>query len=133
MMGGKGGAERAKKLQPTAGTAPRQKSLAARLVEGAVASVALKMLNPASFLVGPVEIKSMDPKRGVVMYIPKCWMHTVVSDTEAQTEACLQMCKGGCERFFGADSPIEMYFDPHLPGLDCTLRTSWSGPAIDLN
>jgi hypothetical protein len=133
MMGGKDGAERAKKLQPTAGTAPRQKSLAARLVEGAVASVALKMLNPASFLVGPVEIKSMNPKRGVVMYIPKCWMHTVVSDTEAQTEACLQMCKGGCERFFGADSPIEMYFDPHLPGLDCTLRTSWSGPAIDLN
>ncbi len=133
MMGGEGGARRAEKLQPTAGAVPKPKSLPARVLERAIANIALKMLNPASFLVGPVEIKSMDPKRGVVMYIPECWMHTVVSDTEPQTEACLQMCKGGCERFFGADSPIEMYFDPHLPRLDCTLRTSWSGPAIDLD
>ena len=133
MMGGKEGAQRAEKLQPTGGAPPKPKSLPARLLEGAVANIALKMLNPASFLVGPVEIKSMDPKRGVVIYIPECWMHTVVSDTEPQTEACLQMCKGGCERFFGANSSIEMYFDPHLPRLDCTLRTSWSGPAIDLD
>jgi hypothetical protein len=132
MMAGEGGAKRAEKVQPTVGAAAKSKSLPARLLQGAVANIALKMLNPASFLVGPVEIKSMDPKRGVVIYIPECWMHTVVSDTEPQTEACLQMCKGGCERFFGANSPIEMYFDPHLPRLDCTLRTSWSGPAIDL-
>ena len=132
MSGGRGASRLAESRPAGAAKPKRKRRLAARLQEAFIANVVFRSFNPASFLVGPIEFRSISPK-GVVIYIPDCWMHKVVSNTEPQTEACLQMCKGGCERFFGETAPIGFYFDPNLPSFDCTLRVSWSGRAIDIN
>jgi hypothetical protein len=85
-------------------------------------------LNPASFIVGPVEIKML-PDGELEMYIPRCWMHTAPCDGRTQDEACVQGCKGACERLFGPEAPMTMLFEPHLPEYSCTLRAKMGGGA----
>jgi len=85
-------------------------------------------LNPASFMVGPVEMK-MKPGGELEMFIPRCWMHTAPGDGRTQDEACVQGCKGACERIFGPGTPAQMVFDPHLPDYSCTLSVKMGGGA----
>ena len=49
-------------------------------------------------------------------------MHSVVSTVTAQENSCQMGCKAACEKVFHADGPMPLEFDPHLPGLGCTLR-----------
>lgn len=78
-------------------------------------------MNPMSPIVGPVEM-SFEPDGQIRMFIPRCWMHTAPGDGRTQDQACVQGCKGACERVFNGRTPIAMEFEPHLPDFSCTLR-----------
>jgi len=89
--------------------------------EGPLSRKAASVVGLASFLVGPLEIRGVQD--GVVeTYISRCAMHTVVSETEPQTYACLYGCKAACERLFGSDDVMAFEFEPNLPEFDCVLR-----------
>lgn len=89
--------------------------------EGPLADRMAGVVGLSSFLVGPVEIRCVED--GVIeTYIPRCAMHTVVSETEPQTYACLYGCKAACERLFGPDDVMSFHFEPNLPEFDCVLR-----------
>ncbi|WP_251941040.1 hypothetical protein [Nocardia sp. CDC159] len=81
----------------------------------------------ASFLVGPVHRTGVEPDGTLVYDIPECAMHTAPGSLLPQTNSCLMGCKAACERVFDADSAIPLEFDPHLPGLSCTLRVHPAG------
>ena len=57
-------------------------------------------------------------------------MHTAPGDGRTQDEACLQGCKAACERVFNGNTPVSMYFDPHLPDYACTLTVSLGEQAL---
>ena len=57
------------------------------------------------------------------MYVPRCWMHTVVGDGKTHDEACVLGCKGGCEAVFASGGMMVMTFEPHLPEFSCTIRS----------
>ncbi len=103
---------------------------AARMLEKAIngrpGRWLMNNLNPASFMVGPVEMKML-PEGELEMYISRCWMHTAPGDGRTQDQACLYGCKGACEKIFGPGTPAAMSFDPHLPDFDCTLRIKMGG------
>ncbi len=78
-------------------------------------------------MVGPVEME-MQPGGGELkMFIPRCWMHTAPCDGRTQDQACVQACKGACERVFGPDSIAPMIFEPHLPDYSCTVWIKLGG------
>jgi len=97
-----------------------------KVVNGPIGTWVMKNLNPASFMVGPVEMEMM-PGGVMKMYVPRCWMHTAPCDGRTQDEACVQGCKGGCERIFGPDTMAHMIFEPHLPDYSCTLWIKLGG------
>ena len=118
---------------PTVGKQPGPVARAAakgveKAINGWFGRWLMNNLNPASFIVGPVEIKML-PDGELEMYIPRCWMHTAPCDGRTQDEACVQGCKGACERLFGPDAPMTMLFEPHLPEYSCTLRAKMGGGA----
>ncbi len=81
-------------------------------------------------IVGDVEVRGVED--GVIVcYIPDCAMHTVVSETEPQTNACLYGCKAACEAFMGPDAPMSIHFEPNLPAFDCVMRVSMGGRPAD--
>lgn len=91
------------------------------MYEGPLGKRMAGVVGLSSFLVGPLEIRSVED--GVIeTYIPRCAMHTVVSETEPQTYACLYGCKAACERLFGPDDVMAFEFEPNLPEFDCVLR-----------
>lgn len=82
----------------------------------------------ASFLVGPIHRSGIEPDGTLVYEIPECAMHTSAGSATAQENSCLMACKAACERVFDENSAIPLEFDPHLPGLSCTLRVRPSRP-----
>lgn len=91
-----------------------------------VARMSAKSLAMMWPIVGDIEIRGVED--GVaVCYIPDCAMHWVVSETEAQTNACLYGCKAACEAFLGPDDPMSIHFEPNLPAFDCVMRVSMDG------
>lgn len=76
----------------------------------------------ATFLVGPIHRSGVEPDGTLVYEIPECAMHTSTGLAAAQENSCLMACKAACERLFDRNSAIPLEFDPHLPGLSCTLR-----------
>jgi hypothetical protein len=84
----------------------------------------MNSINVAGFMIGDIEIRRVSDGE-IEFYIPRCAMHTVVSETKTQDECCVQGCKVTCERVFDAESPIQMEFDPKLPGFDCVLWVRW--------
>jgi hypothetical protein len=101
-------------------------NLMERAINGPIGRWVLGNLNPASFMVGPVEMTMM-PHGELEMYIPRCWMHTAPCDGRTQDRACMQGCKGACERIFGPQTMAHMVFEPHLPEYSCTLRAKLGG------
>lgn len=97
-----------------------------RTINGPVGRWLMSHLNPASFMVGPVEME-MQPAGELKMSIPRCWMHTAPCDGHTQDQACVQACKGACERVFGPDSIAPMIFEPHLPDYSCTVWIKLGG------
>jgi hypothetical protein len=100
-----------------------------KAVNGWLGRWLMNNLNPASFIVGPAEVKML-PEGEIEIYIPRCWMHTAPGDGRTQDEACVQGCKGGCERLFGPDAAMTMLFEPHLPEYSCTIRAKPGGGAL---
>lgn len=88
----------------------------------------LARVNPAGFMVGPVEMTSK-PGGRLEMYIPRCYMHTAPGDGRTQDQACVQGCKGACEKVFGPNMIAQMTFTPHLPDFSCTLDIQINRPA----
>ncbi|QZA06982.1 hypothetical protein K3U94_18690 [Mycolicibacter heraklionensis] len=76
----------------------------------------------ATFLVGPIQRSGVEPDGTLVYEIPECAMHTATETGVAQEHSCLMACKAACEKVFDKDSAMPLEFDPHLPGLSCTLR-----------
>ncbi|MGV0741316.1 hypothetical protein [Mycolicibacterium sp. XJ870] len=76
----------------------------------------------ATFLVGPIERTGIEADGTLVYEISECAMHTTAGTNTAQQHSCLMGCKAACEKVFDAHSAMPMEFDPHLPGLSCTLR-----------
>ena len=76
----------------------------------------------ATFLVGPIHRSGVEPDGTLVYEIPECAMHTSTGSRVAQENSCLMACKAACEKLFDRDSAMPLEFDPHLPGLSCTLR-----------
>ncbi|WP_046320495.1 hypothetical protein [Mycobacterium sp. UM_Kg1] len=76
----------------------------------------------ATFLVGPIRRTGVEPDGTLVYEIPECAMHTATEAGVAQEHSCLMACKAACEKLFDKDSAMPLEFDPHLPGLSCTLR-----------
>ncbi|WP_166902819.1 hypothetical protein [Mycobacterium sp. DL440] len=76
----------------------------------------------STFLVGPIYRTGEEPGGTLVYEIPECAMHVVVGTNSAQENSCQMGCKAACEKVFHADGPMPLEFDPHLPGLGCTLR-----------
>ncbi len=76
----------------------------------------------STFLVGPIHRTGTDPDGTLVYEIPECAMHVVAKTTPTQDNSCLMGCKAACEKVFHAEGPMPLEFDPHLPGLSCTLR-----------
>ena len=103
---------------------------AARLMEkavnGPIGTWFMNHLNPSSFMVGPVEME-MQPHGVLKMFVPRCWMHTAPCDGRTQDQACVQACKGACERIFGPDTMSHMIFEPHLPDYSCTMWIKLGG------
>jgi hypothetical protein len=97
-----------------------------KAVNGWLGSWLMKNLNPASFMVGPVEMKTFEGGE-LEMYIERCWMHTAPGSGRTQDEACVYGCKGACEKIFGPGTPAAMTFEPHLPEYSCTLRVKMGG------
>lgn len=81
----------------------------------------------ATFLVGPIQRTGVEDDGTVVYEIPECAMHTSVGTQTAQENSCLMACKAACEKVFDAESAMPLEFDPHLPGLSCTLRVRPAG------
>jgi len=118
--------EKMTRTEATANTAPREpgrRSSAGQLVEkmfnGPIGKWMFNHMNPMSAIVGPVEMNFSG--RQIEMYIPRCWMHTAPGDGRTQDQACVQGCKGACERVFNGNTPVAMLFEPHLPDYSCTL------------
>jgi len=86
----------------------------------------LKNVSPASFMIGPMEVKGVEDGE-VEMYIERCWMHSAPGTGRTQDEACLYGCKGACEKLFGPGTPTGLTFDPHLPEYSCTMRLKMGG------
>ncbi len=85
------------------------------------AKISAWSLASMSPIVGEMELTGFDD--GVaVFHIPDCAMHTVVSETEPQTDACLYGCKAACEAFMGPEVPVSIHFEPNLPAFDCEMR-----------
>ncbi|WP_194818204.1 hypothetical protein [Nocardia sp. XZ_19_385] len=82
----------------------------------------------ATFLVGPIHRTGLEPDGTLVYEIPECAMHTSVSSPAAQENSCLMGCKAACERVFDQNSAMPLEFEPHLPGLSCTLRVRPPAP-----
>ncbi|WP_067814648.1 hypothetical protein [Nocardia inohanensis] len=76
----------------------------------------------AAFLVGPIHRTGVEADGTLVYEIPECAMHTATGTGVAQQNSCLMGCKAACESVFDASSPMPLEFEPHLPGLSCTLR-----------
>lgn len=75
----------------------------------------------ATFLVGPIQRTGVESDGTLVYEIEECAMHTCTDTGVAQEHSCLMACKAACEKVFDSTAmPLE--FDPHLPGLSCTLR-----------
>lgn len=85
----------------------------------------------ATFLVGPVHRTGVEADGTLVYEIPECAMHTATGTGTAQRNSCLMGCKAACESVFDANSPIPLEFEPHLPGLSCTLRVRPAGSPTD--
>lgn len=81
----------------------------------------------ATFLVGPIKRTGVEADGTVVYEIPECAMHTSTGTQSPQENSCLMACKAACEKVFDANSAMPMEFDPHLPGLSCTLRVRPAG------
>lgn len=82
----------------------------------------------STFLVGPIHRTGVEADGTVVYEIPECAMHTSVGTNSPQENSCLMACKAACEKVFDANSAMPLEFDPHLPGLSCTLRVRPAGP-----
>jgi hypothetical protein len=82
-----------------------------------------RMMALTSPIVGEVEIRGVEDG-ALVVHIPECAMHKVVSDTEPQTFACLYGCKAAFEAYLGPDDPVTIRFEPNLPAFDCVMRVS---------
>ncbi|AYF75487.1 hypothetical protein D7D52_18340 [Nocardia yunnanensis] len=82
----------------------------------------------ATFLVGPIHRVAAEADGTLVYEIPECAMHTSTGTGVAQTNSCLMGCKAACESVFDANSAMPLEFEPHLPGLSCTLRVHPAGP-----
>jgi hypothetical protein len=124
--------ERALSGSPAAPTSSRSKSIGKameRLFKGRFGSWMFSHMNPMSFMVGPVDMQ-MEPGGEIKMWIPRCWMHTAPGDGQTQDQACVQGCKGACERVFNGNTPIAMHFEPHLPDFSCTLRVKMSREVV---
>lgn len=121
---------RSEQVGPVMAEGEKKRSLAARLfsriVKGRVIGWLMNNLNPMSFMVGPVDMQ-MKPGGEIEMFIPRCWMHTAPGDGRTQDQACVQGCKGACERVFNGNTPVSMLFEPHLPDYSCTLRVKLGG------
>lgn len=76
----------------------------------------------ATFLVGPIRRTGTQPDGTLVYEIDECAMHTATQTGVAQQYSCLMACKAACEKVFDKNSAMPLEFDPHLPGLSCTLR-----------
>ncbi|MBU9763798.1 hypothetical protein FR943_08080 [Mycobacterium sp. TNTM28] len=76
----------------------------------------------STFLVGPIHRTGEEADGTLVYEIPECAMHVVVGTQSAQENSCQMGCKAACEKVFHAGGPMPLEFDPHLPGLGCTLR-----------
>lgn len=76
----------------------------------------------STFLVGPIHRTGVEADGTLVYEIPECAMHTATGAVVAQEHSCLMACKSACEKVFDKDSAMPLEFDPHLPGLSCTLR-----------
>lgn len=76
----------------------------------------------STFLVGPIHRTGEESDGTLVYEIPECAMHVVVGTGTAQENSCQMGCKAACEKVFHTDGPMPLEFDPHLPGLGCTLR-----------
>lgn len=76
----------------------------------------------STFLVGPIHRVGEEPDGTLLYEIPECAMHACVGTHTAQENSCQMGCKAACEKVFDAASPMPLEFDPHLPGLGCTLR-----------
>ncbi len=93
------------------------------LVPKAIYPTVLDMgVSLSTFLVGPIHRTGTEPDGTLVYEIPACAMHTCVSAETAQEASCRMGCKAACEKVFPAGGPMPLEFDPHLPGLGCTLR-----------
>ena len=95
--------------------------LGPQLTRPASSRVTAAMWAATAPIVGDVELRGIEDG-ALVLVIPECAMHTVVSDTRPQTYACLYGCKAACEAFLGPDEPVSIRFEPNLPALDCVLR-----------
>ena len=106
-----------------AGPAPRRRSGGGveKLFKGRLGKWVFAHLNPMSFMVGPVDLEML-PGGEIEMFIPRCWMHTAPGGNRTHDQACVQGCKGACERVFNGRTPVAMNFEPHLPDFSCTLR-----------
>ena len=80
----------------------------------------------ATFLVGPMNAR-LEPGGVLRVDIPRCAMHTVVSDADVQVFSCLYACKAACEAFLGPDDAMQLAFEPNLPEQSCTLRVFFRG------
>jgi len=78
-------------------------------------------VSTSTFLVGPIHRVGEEPDGTLVYEIPECAMHTTAGTGTAQQSICRMGCKAACEKVFHAGSPMPLEFDPHLPGLSCTL------------
>ncbi|MBW2274671.1 MAG: hypothetical protein JRG96_15495, partial [Deltaproteobacteria bacterium] len=87
---------------PAAAGEKKEKSGAGRFVEkifaGPIGRWMFEHMNPMSPIVGPVELNMKPADKKIELFIPVCWMHTAPGDGRTQDEACLQGCKGACER-----------------------------------
>lgn len=84
--------------------------------------------NVAGFLVGPVKVVHFQPVSGELeLHIAECAFHTVAADGKAQQRGCLWVCKGACERVFGAEGGLQLMLEPELPALGCRMRLKWQG------
>lgn len=91
------------------------------------------MFNPAGFLTGPAEVRSLDKGAGTMtMYVPDCAWHTCAPASslprpdQLPAEGCQLICKGAFEALFnGRGDGLGMEFEPHLPETSCTIRMWW--------
>jgi hypothetical protein len=100
-----------------------------KLFGGRIGNWIFEHMNPMSPIVGPVDLEIL-PQGEIKLFIPRCWMHTAPGTGKTQDQACVQACKGACERVFNGRTPISMEFEPHLPDFSCTLRVQLEREAM---